>query len=438
MLLFIQIAKVDPAVLLREIPPGLLPVRRAVPAGQNGWTLVLKLRELPRVKGDFTPLTDGRPLTPKLRNESLVALKAMEPRIALMARAVAKPGWVLPIWASPTDITSSIPEFAIYAELKNIIKALAARAELQANTGKAEAAADSLILARRISDRLLDSDGMLISHLVATAAQAIANRAAQRVAWNRRMSRAALRRLLPAFPPPGATDPHLARTYAAEFRDFFVPTIAALDALDDGGTLPGAVQTFEPGSLLAGHPNPLDKPATIRLAAAPLAMVLANTKRTWKRQVSTDAALADIRAPWPGWSTDSGAKPTPLQILQAKNRLKLTDNPFGRYLVADNVTLTNEVAVASFKRRADAGATRLTLLLALAAKSWGGRLSAALPNGVTDPFSGGAFRYDPARRIIWSVGPDGKDDGGRDTPGRWGGRDIVWSAIGRYGVRAVL
>ena len=32
---------------------------------------------------------------------------------------------------------------------------------------------------------------------------------------------------------------------------------------------------------------------------------------------------------------------------------------------------------------------------------------------VRDPFAGGTLRIDPKRKIVWSVGTNGKDDGGQ-------------------------
>ena len=50
---------------------------------------------------------------------------------------------------------------------------------------------------------------------------------------------------------------------------------------------------------------------------------------------------------------------------------------------------------------------------------WPGTLQelvpAFLPAVPTDPFDGQPFRYDPGREQLWSVGPDGKDDGGINT-----------------------
>ena len=43
-------------------------------------------------------------------------------------------------------------------------------------------------------------------------------------------------------------------------------------------------------------------------------------------------------------------------------------------------------------------------------------------------FAGKPLRYDPARRLIWSVGPDEVDDGGDgipDTTRKWVWKDIV-------------
>ncbi len=47
-----------------------------------------------------------------------------------------------------------------------------------------------------------------------------------------------------------------------------------------------------------------------------------------------------------------------------------------------------------------------------------------------DPFGVGPLRYDPQRRLIWSIGDNGTDDGGEGLPDdpikRLSGKDIVW------------
>jgi hypothetical protein len=45
-----------------------------------------------------------------------------------------------------------------------------------------------------------------------------------------------------------------------------------------------------------------------------------------------------------------------------------------------------------------------------------------------DPFSGGPMRYSAVRRVVWSTGADGNDDGGMNAAGEaWAGRDRVWA-----------
>jgi len=41
-----------------------------------------------------------------------------------------------------------------------------------------------------------------------------------------------------------------------------------------------------------------------------------------------------------------------------------------------------------------------------------------------DPYDGQPFRYDPARAIVYSVGEDGKDDGGKEIVASSGNSDI--------------
>jgi hypothetical protein len=49
-----------------------------------------------------------------------------------------------------------------------------------------------------------------------------------------------------------------------------------------------------------------------------------------------------------------------------------------------------------------------------------------LPAVPIDPFSERPFRYSRERALLWSVGPDGRDDGGPKPEGLWRGKDYVW------------
>jgi len=43
-----------------------------------------------------------------------------------------------------------------------------------------------------------------------------------------------------------------------------------------------------------------------------------------------------------------------------------------------------------------------------------------------DYYAGEPFHYDRSRRIFWSVGENGVDDGGKAGPNRYAGPDLVW------------
>lgn len=132
---------------------------------------------------------------------------------------------------------------------------------------------------------------------------------------------------------------------------------------------------------------------------------------------------------------------TPEGEAEARKALKSVPNPFGRFYIGPSLAVLDFATQSSFKQRTNREATRLILALRLYALQSKGTLPPSLRTLVergiieavpTDRFSGRAFHYDATRKVFWSVGPNGRDDGGRGRPGGTSTKDadFVWSAAG--------
>ena len=412
-------APITAASLLATLPPETLPRRRPVRAEDNGWPLAVRAAKAAKSTPDLSALI-YRDLA-KSTNIALArrALAARAPRFALLKTALEKPVWLQPV---ASELTLTFPS---YSGLKDLAKALTLRADLALADGRPNDAIADLLAVRRMATLTADSDGMIIGYLVGVAVRAIGDRALQRAVWHPNMTSAALRTALANVPEAAPTDPVLARTEISEIRDGFIPNLVTMRriAVDPKATDPGS-------KVFRGHPNPFDPADTLRLAAGAMNIAVANTERAWKDQVEIPAMNND----WGDVFSDDDDKkqPTPAQFAAYRKAIAGVKNPMGRVIAAQTAEMYEGVAQASFRSRAEDSATRATLLLALAARENGGLLPKSLPEPVRDPFSGESLKYDPARALLWSVGPDGRDDRADGLPGALStGRDLVWSARGR-------
>src|SRR5205814_2141484 len=108
-------------------------------------------------------------------------------------------------------------------------------------------------------------------------------------------------------------------------------------------------------------------------------------------------------------------------------------NSLGKWFLTVEMEL--DAASGSFRKRTIREGTRMLLLLEISEKLHGAlpkRLADlnSLFRGIsmpTDFFAGGPFHYSRTKRIFWSVGKDGVDNGGTMGRGRHSGPDIVWT-----------
>lgn len=111
-------------------------------------------------------------------------------------------------------------------------------------------------------------------------------------------------------------------------------------------------------------------------------------------------------------------------------------NPVGKMLVRSSVPFHWPVLVHYVYRSHELKARWDLLRLLAAARLRAGaggrmaeddlrRLLAAAPE--RDPFSGGPYRFDPARRVLYSIGANAVDDNGRERPELWRDSDIAVS-----------
>lgn len=188
--------------------------------------------------------------------------------------------------------------------------------------------------------------------------------------------------------------------------------------------------------LLKDHPEPFDRAETVRLVALSHANQLENLKRPWADQKpGPEARVLEDVAAWPDHLSLSILKFIPLYVgrtddedlsaetlAKAREQLRKVHNPLGKHLIRDLLfgKQNSESAVRS-RDRGRLEAARCIIAIYLYERKQGARperlddlvKAKILPEVPRDPFDGKPLRYSRERAIIWSVGRDGKDNGGR-------------------------
>ena len=193
--------------------------------------------------------------------------------------------------------------------------------------------------------------------------------------------------------------------------------------------------------LLGDHPTPFDRDETIRLSSQQLADVIRvldfdrstpqdfdneeilRVAELWPASIGLDAFsvlfLQLGRQSWESWEEFWNDI---VSAAEAGEQLSEIPNAFGKYWISlhSELATADSLAGTIVRRRARTEATIATFAIRRFE-----RLHQRLPKTLQevvdakflieiprDPIDGQPLRYDPARRLLWSIGLDGHDDGG--------------------------
>lgn len=192
-------------------------------------------------------------------------------------------------------------------------------------------------------------------------------------------------------------------------------------------------------ALLEGHPRPFRKRETVEVYAGIMQELIENLKVRWPdRTLRRLQELQEACQAWPPETLPEGGslilalgdmKPlSRAKIRRARERLKETENPLGKHAIALTLHTHDMMVRSRYETSAHLEATRIVLALRIAStpkQGLPGTIEAlveagTLPGLPLDPFSGKPFLYSKRRRLLWSVGEDGKDQGGDEE------KDLVW------------
>ena len=274
-----------------------------------------------------------------------------------------------------------------------------------------------------------------IAYLVTVSCDSVLEHAIEDAARAGILSEGQLLEAYRAVEPATLADKQLESVFAFEWRYRTIPLLLLMqddksfERAQEGPETDGDLYTI--GSL--------DMPATLSTLADIVRRKRANTARPWSAQDhSADAEVASIKAKLPTFPESDPSRGVVREWWDRtlyKARMSSIKNSIGLRTLCDFGEV--DLVESTFRRRTISEAHRLTLLLAIYRQSHKGALPKSLdeliplagPAGLPQDFLGGAdFNYDPARKLFWSVGTNGKDDGGSSGVGKMYGSDIVWWA----------
>jgi hypothetical protein len=354
----------------------------------------------------------------------------------LADRGLARGRFQFPDWYGRKDFEEVLFPFFYPGSMLYDLRVL--RAKLLASRDDLRGAAEELRRLLRSAELLQDGGGSLIIYLTGTLRQVQAYQGIRRLARREGVPASLLEDLLSLLGPSEREGERPAECVRAEFARFFLPlTVEAAPesadlrtlALAFAGELEGKKrEDFVQGfcALLEGHPLPFDRKETVILGARRFAYCLKNLKVPWgERNVWKEPSLEEVARSWPsqlrpyqtGISPEEEALSTG-KLDEARKALARIRNPLGKSLLAGG-PFPKFPTKRLFRVRTDREATRAVLALRVYALRRG-----RLPDGLealveekilpalpADHFSGKPLAYSREKRLLWSVGPDGKEDG---------------------------
>jgi len=345
------------------------------------------------------------------------------------------------------EVTGPDMAMPYLADMRKLARLKLVRGKMLAGWGDAAQASIEIADVLRMGHMTRHSEDVLITYLVGTAVEGIGLGGARWMADDRDASEPVLKELLKAIEPGRGPDKALALTMRTEFRAFFLSFLSQLDEggveafkLAHGGATDAEVENFR--ELMAACPKPLDKKATARTAAALFLRHMRNIERPWAErdaQIEGDVKkLADeLQGELKPFLDAIGARGAPDKAERArlKEHLATLENPVGKVIIGLVMPAFGRMSKMSFERRAEREATRAVLALRiyeLRKKRLPIGLKALLTARILrevpyDPFADAPLRYSRERRLVWSVGPDQKDNGGKGEPNTTRGEDYVFT-----------
>jgi hypothetical protein len=369
----------------------------------------------------------------------------------LTDEAIAHGAIELPRAAQSVRLSLAMDDNSIFRHLARVKSGACGLRSSQHDVAGALREAVSIL---KIGSILMHAECLIVDYLIAHAILGFGVDVTYRVASGAGVSDEQAQSAIASLAAAKVTNEDFKQAHRVEFCRWFLPSIAAIPSDADGRTLAAChvlgdrSSDFKPNekqlseyrrsvqqiaTLLEGHPNPLDKEATIRLAGQLHARFFDELdKPVPQRNRNLFDSLKKELSAWPAevepdiWivsALNEKDNPSPLRKLtaqdlkQAHDKLCTVDNVLGKRMIVERSSIMYAHIMELHQARLES--RRIRIALRIYEKKHGGlpeKLDALvddalLPEVPLDPFDGKPFRYSAERRVIWSVGQDGTNTG---------------------------
>jgi hypothetical protein len=391
----------------------LIPVRKELPAEQNAynlWTNAAAQMKLPDDKAIEEAFSTASNLhtnmpTAESRQKLEAWIDSKKEPLAMVSKGIAL-GEV-----QFSDLQSPISDLRTIARAKIILaRGCVERAEYK------EAARECREVFK-MGQLICGGDGVLIQYLLGLNIQVIGLKGIQWLCGRDEMPPDILRQTLKDLPVPTVQDYNLAQAYRTDHARFFLSNIRSIEK-----------KASESSNDFWKFPSYFQVNETIRMNSNFVARLAGNAISSWaKRDARIEADIQHL-APVTNMIDERVVEEFASNISmkkketidQLKELCKTQTNVMGRVLIMMNMSPQSQACERSVRNGTDVNLTRAFIALRILERETGElpesleairshQLTSDLPE---DLFSGKPVLYSREKRILWSVGPDGKDDGG--------------------------
>jgi len=403
-------------------PDSLKLARKELPAEQNAY--VIFTNALPELKlPDGNKLSDAYLLACTLstnmpegeaRKQLDAWLESKKEPLALMSQGIALGQLQFPILNDSTFIPC-------FSNMRHAARVKVILAREHAERGEYTESAREFVETFKMGQLITTGNGPLIHYMVGMAVEGLGLNGMRWLACRDDVPPEVLRQIQNDLPIPHADDPALAQTYRVEYVQCTVPALKEIEQNASSPTNHFPIYTS----------RVFDLTNSITLAGTFSARFVTNALTSWTNRdtrISTDAEnLATLKGITNNLDFVMGL--TMSSNMDRENRKKWKQleklgrkqpNIFGKLMLAMIIPVGDKLLENSVKFRTKINLTRALVALHLYRRDTGNwpesledvRMKSLLPDPPIDFFTGKPVLYSREKGMLWSVGADGKDDGG--------------------------
>ncbi|MFP4029569.1 MAG: HEAT repeat domain-containing protein [Candidatus Brocadiia bacterium] len=315
--------------------------------------------------------------------------------------------------------TEPIPHYSYLGQWRDMARLLAVKARFSRNEGEYEEATEACVTLLRFGDMIKNHPNTLIHYLVGIAVQAIGLDETRKLVDDAELNDKQLDKLFKTLADLSPAESGFVHAMKGEYRftaiqlDSAAEDPANIIEMAGGQSLPRPVELALQNRWISSYV--LHRNRTKAALAGVFRELIANSERCYAELTLKDAEKPDT------------------QGIVNLIKLPLRPNPLGRMCVPLLASAFDRTLQEKLKLESELKATRLIVALHAyhrSEKHLPENLDALVPRYLdkipTDPYDGELFRYDRSLDVVYSVGENLEDNGGKDVLRALGEEDWQW------------